>query len=86
MEYPVSVAITVQGPRVQVYRFLALCRVIDRLCSWGSTRTVSIDVDGDGPGSVRLTYDTSWDEFVDPIVDKINTDRDPVRVPGINDY
>lgn len=86
MSFPPSTErtmIEVRGPKIQVERFVLLCKTIAHLCRVGATRTVSIDVDGDGVGNIAFVIDP---RFNDISVDSVNTDRDPVRVPGINDY
>jgi hypothetical protein len=87
IEFPVPeterTMIEVRGPKMQVERFILLCKTIEYLCRVGSSRTVSIDVDGDGAGRIVFTIDPRFDSIK---VDDKATSRDPVRVPGINDY
>jgi hypothetical protein len=75
------VRLSVSGPRLQIERFTIICKTIEKLCREGATRTVSFDVDGDGGGNLWFAFDVEYDKL-----EAVNTDRDPVKVPGINDY
>lgn len=73
--------IDVRGPKTQVGRFILLCRTIQYLCYAGATRTITIEVDGDGPANLAFVIDP---RFKDIQAGDIDTDNDPVRLPGIS--
>ena len=71
--------LAVTGSDDQLASFLQLCKTIQWLCSAGASRTVQIDVDGDGSGALRFDFG----DLDLPDVDESQMDSDVVRVPGI---
>lgn len=76
-EGPVTAELLVTGPEDQIAAFANLCRVLQHLCSVGSSRTVQIDVDGDGAGSLRFDLAPLGEG------DVIDLDADVIHCPGI---
>lgn len=76
---PVKAAFAVTGPPDQIAAFAGLCQMIQWLCGVGASRTVQIDVDGDGAGALR--FDLAGMDL--PAVDESQVGDDVVRLPGI---
>ena len=51
-----NLSVTVTGPPDQLGSFVQLCKTIQYLCAAGSSRTVMLDVDGDGSGHLRFDF------------------------------
>lgn len=75
-----TLSVEVSGPPEQVARFAQLCKTIQALCAVGASRTVQIDVDGDGNASLHFTFTPA--DGADS-VEVASFDSDPVRIPGI---
>jgi hypothetical protein len=82
MDSDMRASILVFGSPLQVKRFLVICKTIQKLCQEGSSRTVSFDVDGDGSSNIKFNIAAPGLGGVEAV----DTNRDPVRLPGINDY
>lgn len=76
----VNLGVDVTGPAEQVARFAQLCKTIQVLGEAGASRTVQVDVDGDGNASLRFAFEPP---DVGEAVKPVSFDSDPVRVPGI---
>jgi hypothetical protein len=74
---PITAQLLVSGPEDQIAAFANMCRTIQYLCSVGSSRTVQIDVDGDGAGSLRFDLEPLGEES------PIDLDADVINCGGI---
>lgn len=75
-----KITVSVVGPEDQLRSFVQLCKTIEWLGDVGASRTVIVDVDGDGSACLRFDFGALDHSAVDPIED---TDGDTVRVTGI---
>lgn len=76
-----SVIITVSGPDDQLISFVKMAKTIEFLCVAGASRTIEIDVDGDGSGALRFDYGKTNVEGINPA----SIDDDPIRLTGIGE-
>ena len=74
--------VVISGPEAQVQTFLRFCATVDKLCSWGASRTLVLAVDGDGAGALRFDFGGA---DVDVPADKIHSGKDPLHMGGIGD-
>ena len=51
-----EMTVTVTGPMNDLAGFVQLCKTIQRLCDWGSSRTIRFPVDGDGAAALRFDF------------------------------
>lgn len=77
-----TLVVTVSGPPDQLSAFAQLCLTIENLCAIGASRTVELDVDGDGSGALSFDFGDTDVSDVDPVE---TDDGSTVRVAGIGE-
>lgn len=76
-----QIKVSVVGPEDQLRSFVQLCKTIQFLGSVGASRTVTVDVDGDGAACLKFDFGKLDHSAVEPA----DIDNDVVRVAGIGD-
>lgn len=75
---PITASLLVSGPEDQIAAFANFCRHLQMLSSVGASRTLQIDVDGDGAAALRFD--------LEPLAaDAVNLDDSIIVLPGIGD-
>jgi hypothetical protein len=75
-----KITVNVVGPQDQLRAFVELCKTIQWLGDVGASRTVQVDVDGDGAACLRFDFGALDHSDVKPAPD---TNGGTVRVAGI---
>jgi hypothetical protein len=76
-----KITVSVVGPEDQLRSFVELCKTIEWLGEVGASRTVKIDVDGDGAACLRFGFGALDHSAVEPAPD--TNGGDEIRVTGI---
>jgi hypothetical protein len=75
-----KITVSVVGPEDQLRSFVQLCKTIEWCGDVGASRTVQVDVDGDGAACLKFDFGKLDHSAVEPAED---TNGDTIRVTGI---
>ncbi len=74
----------IQGPADQTFIIIQLLAVISECCLNGASRTITIDVDGDGAGNIFIQPKDKelmppWDFICEKMFQKIDSEQEKIE-------